>query len=77
MDRKKQIEYYKQMAQKELEHQEQVRGIHDEPEDQITPRHLNYLKCVLISQLLLEANDELKGSVGFKQNVSGFRFGLY
>ena len=57
------------MEQKELEHQEQVRGVHDEPEDQITPRHLNYLKCVLISQLLLEANDELKGSVGFKQNV--------
>ena len=66
MDRKKQIEYYKQMEQKELEHQEDVRGVHDEP---ITPKHLNYLKCVLISQLLLEANDELKGSVGFKQNV--------
>jgi|TARA_R110000751_G_scaffold168037_1_gene273881 hypothetical protein len=61
--------YCEEMEQKELEHQEQVRGVHDEPEDQITPRHLNYLKCVLISQLLLEANDELKGSVGFKQNV--------
>ena len=69
MDRKKQIEYYKQMEQKELEHQEKVRGVQDEPTDPITPRHLNYLKCVLISQLLLEANDELKGSVGFKQNV--------
>ena len=66
MDRKEQIEYYKEMEQKELEHQEDVRGVHDEP---ITPKHLNYLKCVLISQLLLEANDELKGSVGFKQNV--------
>ena len=66
MDRKKQIEYYKQMEQKELEHQEQVRGVQDEP---INDRHLAYLKCVLISQLLLEANDDLKGSVGFKQNV--------
>mgnify|MGYP003671984487 FL=1 len=61
--------YYKGMEQKELEHQEGVRGVHDEPTDSITPKHLNYLKCVLISQLLLEANDELKGSVGFKQNV--------
>jgi len=66
MDRKKQIEYYKQMEQKELEHQEQVRGVYDEP---INERHLAYLKCVLISQLLLEANDELKGSKAFKQNV--------
>ena len=69
MDRKEQIEYYKDMEQKELEHQEEVRGVQDEPTDPITPRHLNYLKCVLVSQLLLEANDELKGSVGFKQNV--------
>ena len=61
--------YYKGMEQKELKHQEDVRGVHDEPTDAITPKHLNYLKCVLISQLLLEANDELKGSVGFKQNV--------
>jgi len=57
------------MEQKELEHQEEVRGVQDESTEPITPRHLNYLKCVLISQLLLEANDELKGSVGFKQNV--------
>lgn len=40
-----------------------------EREQQITDRHLNYLKCVLISQLLLEANDELIGSKAFKQNV--------
>ena len=66
MDRKKQIEYYKQMEQKEMEHQEQVRGVQGEP---INDRHLAYLKCVLISQLLLEANDELKGSKAFKQNV--------
>lgn len=66
MDRKKQIEYYKEMEQKELEHQEQVRGVQDEP---INDRHLAYLKCVLISQLLLEANDDLKGSKAFKQNV--------
>ena len=54
------------MEQKELEHQEQVRGVYDEP---INERHLAYLKCVLISQLLLEANDDLKGSKAFKQNV--------
>jgi len=69
MDRKEQIKYYEDMEQKELEHQEEVRGVQDESTEPITPRHLNYLKCVLISQLLLEANDELKGSVGFKQNV--------
>ncbi len=38
-------------------------------EKQINDRHLNYLKCVLLSQLLLEANDELKGSHAYKQNV--------
>ena len=54
------------MEQKELEHQEQVRGVQDEP---INDKHLAYLKCVLISQLLLEANDDLKGSKAFKQNV--------
>jgi hypothetical protein len=64
--KKEQKEYYERMEQKELEHQEQVRGVYDDP---ITHRHLSYLKCVLISQLLLEANDDLKGSVGFKQNV--------
>jgi len=64
--REEQKKYYERMEQKELEHQEQVRGVQDDP---ITHRHLNYLKCVLISQLLLEANDDLKGSVGFKQNV--------
>ncbi len=37
--------------------------------EQINDRHLNYLKCVLLSQLLLEANDELKGSHAYKQNV--------
>ena len=69
MDRGEQIKYYKDMEEIELKHQEEVRGVQDEPTDPITPKHLNYLKCVLISQLLLEANDELKGSVGFKQNV--------
>ena len=64
--RKEQKEYYETMEQKELEHQEQVRGVYDEP---ISDRHLAYLKCVLISQLLLEANDDLKGSKAFKQNV--------
>jgi len=66
VDRKEQIKYYKEMEQKELEHQEEIRGVQSEP---INDRHLNYLKSVLISQLLLEANDELQGSKGFKQNV--------
>ena len=66
MDRKQQIKYYEDMEQKELEHQEKIRGVKDEP---INDRHLNYLKSVLISQLLLEANDELQGSKGFRQNV--------
>lgn len=37
--------------------------------EQISDKHLNYLKCVLISQLLLEANDDLKGSKAYKQNI--------
>ena len=41
----------------------------DRGEKVISDKHLNYLKCVLISQLLLEANDDLKGSKAFKQNV--------
>lgn len=57
------------MEQKELEHQEGVRGVKDEVSEPISDRHLNYLKSVLISQLLLESNDELQGSKGFKQNV--------
>ena len=40
-----------------------------ERDEQITDRHLNYLKSVLIAQLLLEANDDLIGSKAFKQNV--------
>ena len=35
----------------------------------LNPRYLNYLKSVLIAQLLLEANDELKGSEAFRQNI--------
>ena len=38
-------------------------------EEQINDKHLNYLKSVLIAQLLLEANDELKGSKAFRQNI--------
>ena len=38
-------------------------------EETLNPRYLNYLKSVLIAQLLLEANDELKGSEAFKQNI--------
>ena len=38
-------------------------------EETLKPRYLNYLKSVLIAQLLLEANDELKGSEAFRQNI--------
>ena len=38
-------------------------------EETLNPRYLNYLKSVLIAQLLLEANDELKGSEAFRQNI--------
>jgi len=62
MDREEQIE------QQELERLERNAGVYDDI-DPISDKHLNYLKCVLISQLLLEANDELKGSKAFKQNV--------
>ena len=62
MDRKEQIE------QEELERLESNAGVYDDT-DPISDKHLNYLKCVLISQLLLEANDDLKGSKAFKQNV--------
>ena len=40
-----------------------------ESKPHINDRHLNYLKSVMLSQLLLEANDELRGSNAFKQNV--------
>jgi hypothetical protein len=77
MDREEQIE------QEELERLESNAGVYDDDfvdeyayidqeEEQVDPisdKHLNYLKCVLISQLLLEANDDLKGSKAFKQNV--------
>ena len=41
----------------------------EELKPHINDRHLNYLKSVMLSQLLLEANDELRGSKAFKQNV--------
>ena len=81
MDREEQIE----LEQQELERLESNAGVYDDDfvdeyayidqeEDEkqidpINPRHLNYLKSVLIAQLLLEANDELKGSQAFKQNI--------
>jgi len=43
--------------------------MNNEPQIDINDRHLNYLKSVMLSQLLLEANDELIGSNAFKQNV--------
>jgi len=38
-------------------------------EQQVSDRSLSYLKCVLISQLLLDANNDLKGSLAYKQNI--------
>ena len=66
MDRKEQIE------QLELMKEEQRAGVPEAQEtinEAISDKHLNYLKSVLIAQLLLEANDELKGSKAFRQNI--------
>ena len=41
----------------------------DREEQVISDKLLNYLKSGLIAQLLLEANDELKGSKAFRQNI--------
>ena len=78
MDREEQIE----LEQQELERLESNAGVYDddfvdeyayidqeEEVETINPRYLNYLKSVLIAQLLLEANDELKGSEAFRQNI--------
>ena len=65
MDRKEQIE------QLELMKEEQKAGVPEAQtiDEAISNKHLNYLKSVLIAQLLLEANDELKGSKAFRQNI--------
>ena len=80
MDRDEQVK--KEIEQQELERLESNAGVYDddfvdeyayidqeETKEQISDKHLNYLKSVLIAQLLLEANDELKGSKAFKQNI--------
>ena len=80
MDRDEQVK--KEIEQQELERLESNAGVYDddfvdeyayidqeEAKEQINNKHLNYLKSVLIAQLLLEANDELKGSKAFKQNI--------
>ena len=80
MDRDEQVK--KEIEQQELERLESNAGVYDddfvdeyayidqeENKEQISDKHLNYLKSVLIAQLLLEANDELKGSKAFKQNI--------
>ena len=79
MDREEQIE----LEQQELERLESNAGVYDddfvdeyayidqeeEQKETLNPRYLNYLKSVLMAQLLLEANDELKGSEAFRQNI--------
>ena len=47
-----------------MDREEQIEEV-----ETLNPRYLNYLKSVLIAQLLLEANDELKGSEAFRQNI--------
>ena len=81
MDREEQIEK-EEVEQQELERLEWNAGVYDddfvdeyayidqeEEEETLNPRYLNYLKSVLMAQLLLEANDELKGSEAFRQNI--------
>ena len=81
MDREEQIEK-EELEQQELERLEWNAGVYDddfvdeyayidqeEEVETLNPRYLNYLKSVLIAQLLLEANDELKGSEAFRQNI--------
>ena len=82
MDREEQIEN-EEVQQQELERLERNAGVYDDDfvdeyayidqeetkEQVISDKHLNYLKSVLIAQLLLEANDELKGSKAFRQNI--------
>ena len=82
MDREEQIEK-EELEQQELERLEWNAGVYDddfvdeyayidqeeEQTETLNPRYLNYLKSVLIAQLLLEANDELKGSEAFRQNI--------
>lgn len=82
MDREEQIEK-EEIQQQELERLERNAGVYDDDfvdeyayidqeetkEQVISDKHLNYLKSVLIAQLLLEANDELKGSKAFRQNI--------
>lgn len=81
MDREEQIEK-EEVEQQELERLEWNAGVYDddfvdeyayidqeEEVETLNPRYLNYLKSVLIAQLLLEANDELKGSEAFRQNI--------
>jgi len=63
------LEYddFEEMEEKEeTEEQKQKNKAIDQV---ISGKHLNYLKSVLIAQLLLEANDELKGSKAFRQNI--------
>jgi len=53
-----------------MDREEQIEvQIEEQIEETLNPRYLNYLKSVLIAQLLLEANDELKGSEAFRQNI--------
>ena len=82
MDREEQIEK-EELEQQELERLEWNAGVYDDDfvdeyayidqeedkEETLNPRYLNYLKSVLVAQLLLEANDELKGSEAFRQNI--------
>ena len=69
MDRKEQIEQLELMKEEQKAGVPEAQTIDEAISEAISDKHLNYLKSVLIAQLLLEANDELKGSKAFRQNI--------
>ena len=69
MDRKEQVEQIELMKEEQKAGVPEAQTIDEAISEAISDKHLNYLKSVLIAQLLLEANDELKGSKAFRQNI--------
>ena len=69
MDRKEQLEQLELMKEEQKAGVPEAQTIDEAISEAISDKHLNYLKSVLIAQLLLEANDELKGSKAFRQNI--------
>jgi len=69
VDRKEQLEQLELMKEEQKAGVPEAQTIDEAISEAISDKHLNYLKSVLIAQLLLEANDELKGSKAFRQNI--------